>query len=214
MFRIADSRSTEELYELLGRDFAGVIGSDHFSAYLKFVKENPAAEHQFCWAQLIRDIRFTEKLTTAGAHAWFLEVEPAVRQLFRGWYRAEPGRCEEAKRRILAACEGAREIDCPEVRRLQRRIREHAASYFRFLEDPGREIEPTNNAAERVLRKVVTHRKVTQGTRGARGRRWWELVSSVRATLRSRGASLFAHLVQATQAAAAGLRPPSVLAGA
>ena len=163
VFRIADTRSTEELYELLGRDFHGVIGSDHFSAYLKFVKNSPHAEHQSLLAHLIRDIRFTEKLTAAGAHDWFVEVDPAVRLLFHGWHRAEPETCKEAKRRILAACEAAREIGCPEVRRLQRRIRDHASGYFRFLDDPGGGIEPTNNAAERVLRKVVTHRKVTQG---------------------------------------------------
>ncbi len=214
VFRIAETRSTKELYELLGKNFDGVIGSDHFSAYLKYVKENPGAEHQFCWAHLIRDVRFCEKLTTKGAHDWFVEVEPAIRQLFHGWHRAEPKTCEEAKRMILAACSEAREINCPEARRLQRRIRGHASGYFRFLEDPDRGIEPTNNVAERVLRKVVMHRAVTQGTRGERGRRWWERVFSVRATLRSRGESLFHHLVKAAQAAAAGLKPPSVLAGA
>lgn len=214
VFLIADTRSSEELYHLLGHDFDGVIGSDHFSAYLKYVKDNPKAEHQFCWAHLIRDILFTEKLTTAGAHDWFLEVEPAVKLLFHGWHRADPLICEEAKRRILAACREEREIDCKEVRRLQRRVRNHVAGYFRFLEDPDRGIEPTNNAAERVLRKLVMHRAVTQGTRGERGRRWWERVFSVRATLRSRGKSLFTHLVKVAQAAAAKLEPPPVLAGA
>lgn len=214
VFRVADTRSTAELYELLGHDFAGVIGSDHFSAYLKYVRENPKAEHAFCWAHLIREVRFTERLTGEGAHGWFLEMDPLIRRLFRGWHRAEPALCEEARAGILAACDPDRQITCPEVRRLQRRIVTHAAGYFRFLADPGRGIEPTNNAAERVLRKAVTHRGVTQGTRGERGRRWLERVLSVRATLRGHGRSLFEHLVQTAQAASLGLHPPRVLAGA
>ena len=100
------------------------------------MRENPSAEHQFCWAHLIRDVRFCEKLTTEGAHDWFVEVEPAIRRLFHGWHRAEPQTCEEAKRAILAACSEAREIACPEVRRLQGRVRAHASGYFRFLENP------------------------------------------------------------------------------
>ena len=214
VFRVADTRSTAELHELLGGDFEGVVGSDHFSAYLRYAKDNPKAEHQFCWAHLIREVRFVEKLTSSGAHGWFLEMDAAIRLLFRGWHRAEPSACEEAKRRILCACEPSRAIGCPEVDRLQRRVRTQAAGYFRFLEDPGRGIEPTNNAAERVLRKLVMHRRVTQGTRGERGRRWWERIFSVRATLRGRAESLFAHLVEAARAAAAGLPPPRVLAGA
>ena len=56
VFRIADSRSTAELYALLGEDFEGVIGSDFFSAYLKYKRENDGVQSQYCWAHLIREL--------------------------------------------------------------------------------------------------------------------------------------------------------------
>ena len=65
-------------------------------------------------------------------------------------------------------------------------------------------LEPTNNPAERELRKLVLHRSATQGTRGEAGRRWWERVFSVRATCRKQGRSVFGYLVEAIETAAAG----------
>ena len=72
-------------------------------------------------------------------------------------------------------------------------------------------MEPTNNPAERELRKLVLHRSATQGTRGEAGRRWWERVFSVRATCRKQGRSVFGYLVEAIEAAAAGGPTPRLV---
>jgi hypothetical protein len=49
---------------------------------------------------------------------------------------------------------------------LCRRIDKHLGELFVFVEDPA---APTNNAAERSLRHLVTCRKVSGGTRSAAG---------------------------------------------
>ena len=65
-------------------------------------------------------------------------------------------------------------------------------------------IEPTNNAAERELRALVLHRRVTQGTRGEAGRRWWERSWSVRATLGKQQKSFFGFVRETLRAARGG----------
>lgn len=206
VFRVADSRSTAELYELLGQDFDGVVCSDFFSAYLKFNRENASAA-QLCWAHLIRELLFLEGLTDKPTARWARKVLDPVRRLFRAWRCGQPGACGRARAQIIAACR--RPPQRGEASNLAKRIREREADYFRFLDAPG--IEPTNNAAERALRPLVLHRKLTQGTRGERGRRWWERMWSVAASCRQQERSVFEYCVTALEAVAKGHDPPPVI---
>ena len=61
-FHIDPSRSTEVLYGFLGETFPGVIGCDYYSVYRKFLDETDAVM-QFCWAHLIRDVKFLTTLS-------------------------------------------------------------------------------------------------------------------------------------------------------
>ena len=61
-FHIDPSRSTAVLYEFLGETFSGIIGCDYYSVYRKFLDETDAVM-QFCWAHLIRDVKFLTTLT-------------------------------------------------------------------------------------------------------------------------------------------------------
>ena len=55
-------------------------------------------------------------------------------------------------------------------------------------------VEPTNNAMEQRMRFVAIDRKITQGTRGERGRRWCERMWTVLATCAQQGRSAFEFL--------------------
>ena len=57
MFKIAPSRGSEVLIEVLGREFDGVLGCDYFSAYRKYMRDCGVLV-QFCLAHLIRDLKF------------------------------------------------------------------------------------------------------------------------------------------------------------
>ena len=50
-----------------------------------------------------------------------------------------------------------------DAQRLANRIQRHWREWFTFLDHP--ELKPDNNDAERALRPVVVHRKVTGGAR-------------------------------------------------
>lgn len=79
-----------------------------------------------------------------------------------------------------------------EAQNIQERFREHGTYYFTFPKVPG--IEPTNNAMDQRMRFVAIDRKITQGTRGERGRRWCERMWTVLATCVQQGRSAFQFL--------------------
>jgi transposase len=86
VFRIDRTRSGAVVAGLLGADFAGVVGSDRWSAYRRF----PAEQRALCWAHLKRDF---QGLVDRGGEAepvgrWGLaEIE----RLFALWH-VRPGR--------------------------------------------------------------------------------------------------------------------------
>lgn len=61
-YHIDAARSSEVLQEFLGETFSGVVGCDYHSAYRKFLRETPTVV-QFCWAHLIRDVKFLTMLS-------------------------------------------------------------------------------------------------------------------------------------------------------
>jgi hypothetical protein len=92
------------------------------------------------------------------------------------------------------------------------RFRKHGAAYFQFITTPG--VEPTNNVAEQASRFVVLDRRVTQGTRSAKGRRWCERIWTVIATCSQQGKSVFEYLCAAVTASFHNSAGPSLLATA
>jgi transposase len=66
-FKIDASRGSKVLKETLGDDFLGSIGSDFYSAYLK-CKRDTGRLFQFCWAHLIREIKFLATLDDTKAY--------------------------------------------------------------------------------------------------------------------------------------------------
>jgi len=71
-------------------------------------------------------------------------------------------------------------------------------------------VEPTNNRAERGLRGAVIYRKISLGSQSEGGERFAERMLSVSQTCRLQGRSLFAYLVEVTQASIRGQPPPAL----
>jgi len=213
VFRIADSRGAKVLGETLGDDFVGVIGCDYFSAYRKHARETGAAV-QFCWAHLVRDIKFLTTLPDRVTHSYGERVLKAVSKMFRVIHLREIMKPKSFQ------CTLERQADCvlktiqrapprTEARNLAKRFKDHAAEYFRFVSTP--DLEPTNNAAERALRFVVIQRRITQGTRGETGRTWSERIWTAASSCAKQGRSLYDYLHQALLAHINGQPAPSLL---
>lgn len=203
VFHIDPSRSSDVLKAILTETFGGVIGSDYFSAYHKYMADCGVLV-QFCWAHLIRDIRFLAEHTNKSLQIWGNKLLPWVRKMFATWHRAEymteagfARSMDRIRRGFLNAIR--RPPSRAEAQTLAKRFRgRQADNYFRFLTTPG--IEPTNNQTEQAIRHIVIDRHITQGTRGERGQRWCERVWTMIATCRQQNRRVFPFFCNAINA--------------
>jgi transposase len=214
LFRIDKSRGSEVLVEVLGTEFNGVLGCDYFSAYRKYMREFDVRV-QFCLAHLIRDVKFLLTLPGREDQAYGQRLREALRELFAVIHSREKMSAagfqkalEAVRKRVLWA--GTTGVpDTKHACNLAKRFRKHGAAYFRFVTTPG--IEPTNNLAEQAIRFVVIDRRITQGTRSEKGRRWCERIWTVIATCAQQGRAAFQFLLDSVQAHLSGTSPSSLL---
>jgi len=211
-FKIDASRGSKVLKETLGDDFLGSISSDFFSAYLKYKKETETF-FQFCWAHLIREIKFLATLDDTRAYG--KRLLKYVKEMFSDIHRQDEVTEVEFERLM---CQHKRAImktvrrSVPDHKKsavLAKRFAEHGESYFLFVEDSS--IAPTNNFAEQGIRTLVLDRIVTQGVRSDAGNEWHERFWTTVATCRRLGMNVMSFLREAIFSVAHGLSPPSLL---
>ncbi len=213
VFLIDRSRGGAVVEALLGSAFAGVVGSDRWSAYSRF----PAERRALCHAHLKRAF---QGLVDRGGEAepigcWGLaEIE----RLFALWHRFRTGKFDrkELQRRLipLQARMGRllrRGQYSPDWKAagLCRELRKWWPALWTFARVEG--VEPTNNVAERALRPAVLWRKGSFGSDSEAGSRFAERLLTVVATCRQQGRSLLAFLVAAGEAALQGTAAPALL---
>jgi len=203
LFKIADTRGSRVLIDVLGEDFAGVIGCDYFSAYRKYMKDFDVLV-QFCIAHLIRELKYLAGLSDKTTADYGQKLLDAMRDMFSIFHKAE----ELTEKAFAEAMDESRKTfldlalsEVPESRpaqNLANRFRKHGDAYFRFITTPG--VKPTNNLAEQAIRFVVIDRYITQGTRSEKGRAWCERIWTVLATCASQGRNAFDFICQSIQA--------------
>jgi transposase len=214
LFKIDATRSSKVLVDVLGEEFNGVLGCDYFSAYRRYMRTCDVVV-QFCLAHLIRDVKFLLQLPDARDRAYGARLREALRQLFAVIHQRE-----QLGPRVFARALGAARDEVlrqantavPPTRHsgnIAQRFAKHGAAYFEFVTTPG--VEPTNNLAEQAIRFVVIDRKVTQGTRGEKGRRWCERIWTVMATCAQQGRSVFEYVYEAVKASFEQQPGPSLL---
>jgi len=214
LYHIDPQRKADVLMDILGREFAGVLGCDYFSAYRRFMRVC-SVRLQFCLAHLIRDIKFLTTLPDARDRRYGENLRAAVKKLFAVIHEQETMSPVFANFRLSKARAEILRIgrdEAPPTRHGQNmanRFRNHGDSYFTFLTTPG--VEPTNNLAEQAIRFVVIDRHITQGTRSANGRRWSERIWTAIATCTLQGRSVYEYLRDATAAWFANQPAPSLL---
>ena len=203
VFTVASTRSTQVLLDMLGEEFEGVIGCDHFSAYRKYLRECDVRV-QFCLAHFIREIKFLTTLPQVTAVHYGNRLLERIRTLFFAIHNKDlfsPAKFTHALEAVRAAIVEEAQRDVPAVREAQliaKRLREYEDEYFEFIRTPA--IDPTNNLAEQMMRFVAIDRHITQGTRSEKGRQWSERIWTVLATCLMQGRSAYDYLVEVVQA--------------
>jgi len=103
LFKIADTRGSRVLIDILGEDFAGVIGCDYFSAYRKYMKDFDVLV-QFCIAHLIRELKYLAGLSDKATANYGQRLLDAMRDMFSIFHNVE----ELAASNITKAMEESR----------------------------------------------------------------------------------------------------------
>ena len=226
LFHIAATRGRIVLDELVGEDFTGFMNLDYYSSNCSFAWHFDI-KAQYCWAHLIREIRFLLKHPNEKTKAWAEQLQDRSRKMFSAWHRRDEMSEEGFHRSMIIQRDRFLEIvrkppDCNEAENLTERFRiveypqgdgvakyDMSQDYFRFMFNEN--VEPTNNHAEQQVRHCVIDRKITQGTRSVVGQRYHERMWTAIATCGKQDRSFFAFLHQAIQAKLSGNKTPSLL---
>jgi len=213
VYRIASTRGSEVVKEMLGSETQALVGSDRFGAYTWL----GVWLRQLCWAHLCRDFKRIEE---SGGNTGQIgkELLRLTRLFFKWWHKARDGTMtrEEFQDRMIpiklqvSALLWELKLEGKEqMRGLATRLLNLEPAMWTFVRNKG--IEPTNNAAERALRHAVIWRKSSFGTDSKTGSRFVERILTASATLRQQNRNLLAYLTEACDASLKGEPSPSLL---
>ena len=180
------TRERAVLEREIGPDYAGVLVSDFYAAYTTY-----DGRHQYCWAHLLRDVDdlVAQHRGDAGVVGWADGVHGLYQRAADAPAAADSRTRRQARQRyeteLRAVCAPFCGTQAAPQRILCERITTHLSALFVFIENPA--VPPTNNAAERSLRHLVTTRKISGGTRSMAGTATKMTLASLFGTWRLQG---------------------------
>ena len=212
LFLLQYGRGKQQLRQLLGAAFAGLVTSDRLSAYNSL----ESTRRQLCWAHLVRNLRARAEAKgpwQAEAVALLAQAE----EVLKIWAQYRASEIEQAVMKAqLAAIQAAMRPKLEQARQqtnylgsLCAEMLKHWDALWTFVEHEG--VEPTNNAAERALRPAVLWRAGCYGTQSEGGSRFVERILTVSATCQQQDRLLLPYLVEAITAFWAGQPAPRLL---
>jgi len=213
VFLVRATRGSQGAKDLRGPTYPGVVGSDRWSGYTWI----DVTQRQLCWAHLLRD--FAAFVERGGASARLgRALLTAAEEMFGVWYRVRDGTLSRAafqqERRPLHARIGR--LLRAGTRRQHAKTRYTCANILK-VEDAlwtvvtTEGVEPTNNAAERALRRAVWWRRRSFGTQSAAGSVFVAHLLTVVTTLRQQERAVLDYLTDACAAHLSGTPSPSLL---
>lgn len=212
-FAIHPRRTLTALTRLVGEGMAGILCSDRWCVS----DEWPVLRRQVCWAHLKRN---WEKQAERGGVAEricgrCLDVQ---RRVFELWHLFRGGGCTRGvmDRRVVplafelltALQDGGRSRDRKLARFCRRLLRVYPALWT-FASAEG--VEPTNNHAERVLRRAVLWRRRSFGCHSAAGCRFVERILTAVQTLRLQQRAVLEFLYETLRAHREGRQAPRLI---
>src|SRR5690606_10602470 len=212
VFGITLDGSRKALRDLLCR-VSGVLVSDRASQFNFWAMQ----DRQICWAHLLRKfVEFSERSGEAGELGNGLVI--LTQTLFHAIHKVRDGTMSETEFRHFIAnlephfdamLERTAALKIRGVSRSCMNILEHREALWTFVDNP--DVEPTNNHAERELRRFVLWRKRSFGSQSERGERYAERIMTVAHTLRKQKRSLLAFLTDTLKAQLRRKPHPSLL---
>ena len=189
LYHVDRSRSAKVIAQLLGQAFGHdgqTLVSDFYSVYDQF-----DAPQQKCLTHLLRELRDTiAKRPELARHAFFRRCKRLVQDMLRLKKRRGKLKAAQYARRVQRVERRLEELgqaqwDDADADRLGGRLRKYRTKLTTFLHK--KEVDGTNNAAERALRPAVVMRKITGGSRSEQGAQAWAILASVMRTAEQQG---------------------------
>jgi hypothetical protein len=189
-----------------------------FSAGKRFSAYGPqsaAAKHK-CLAHLERELEALTQSRFPGNREFSQRVGQvlwAARQAHRDYHAGAVSIEALASLRPVLETQLQEILDKPaaggwpaDAQRLAERLKRHWSEWFTFLSHP--EVKPDNNDAERALRPIVVHRKVSGGARSDWGAKLVAQMFSFLETVRLQGKDVIEQLCELLSLA--GRSPPGL----
>jgi len=196
LFHVDRSRAAKVIVDLLGETFGQdgqTLVSDFYSVYDQF--DGP---QQKCLTHLLRELRdsIAQRPELTG-HGFFVRCKRLIQDMLRLKKRRGKLKAADYWRHVQRVEERLKELaelrwNDPDADRLAKRLSKYQSKLTTFLHK--KEVDGTNNAAERALRPAVVMRKITGGSRSAEGARAWAILASVMRTAEQQGKDVLASI--------------------
>ena len=212
LYHVDQSRSGKVIEGLLGKAFGGTLVSDFYSAYSRM-----NCQKQKCLAHLLRELIDCAEESAAFANGpFFARAKRLIKQMLllkKQWdtlddaqYTTRVCRLESKLEQLAKA-----EYDEANAKRIAKRMRKHQKELTAFLWD--KDLDGTNNAAERALRPAVVARKISGGSRSRNGAESWATLASLMRSAGQQGQRILETVRAMLVAAWASEKPPTMSAG-
>jgi transposase len=193
LYHVDKSRGAKVIAQLLGQAFGHdgqgktqTLVSDFYSVYDQF--DGP---QQKCLVHLLRELRDTvAKHPELAGHVFFKRCKKLVQDMLKlkkrqdempaPDYQRQVERVEQRLADLAGKPWGHQQPD-----RLSKRLKKYQNKLTTFLHH--KEVDGTNNAAERAIRPAVVMRKITGGSRSAAGAQAWAILASIMRTAEQQG---------------------------
>lgn len=212
LYRIFDDGQRETVRDMVAPHGKTITVSDRTSVLL-FI---PMHHRQICWAHLMR--KFQEFSELGGASGKIGEMLLGYARCLFDYHNAQKsgkvctkkykkwiGKLRRMFMKILAKTQSD---DYGEIRGSCKNLIKHAPALWTFLDR--KDVEPTNNCAERELRPIVLWRRRCFGAQSDRGHRFASRVMSVAMTARKSEIRIVDYLEGCIVACFAGIPAPSM----
>ena len=199
LFCVRARRDSATAREVIGNGKGGVITTDRFRGY-SWLGDG---RRQICWAHLKRDF---QAMAEGGEES--KEIGEALleqtKELFDLWHQVREGALNRRRfqrlmvpvqQRVNELLDKGSGCKSAKTRGTCRQLRTIEASLWTFVRTRG--VEPTNNQAERALRRAVLWRRKSFGTKSESGSRFVGRILTTVTTLRQQGRDVLGYLATA-----------------
>jgi hypothetical protein len=212
LYHVDKSRAGKVIVRLLGKAFGGTLVSDFYSAYAKI-----NCKKQKCLCHLLRElVESAERSHAFQTGPFFQRAKRLIKQMLllkSRWeslgdktYTVRVGALESKLDQLLSVSH-----EEPNAKRIARRMQKHRQELTAFLWE--KDLDGTNNAAERALRPAVVARKISGGSRSKNGADAWATLASLMRSAGQQGHRLLDTVKAMLVATWATQRPATMPAG-